>query len=435
MATIPNNILQNVRTYCDAKLGALQNQNCFIGSLNTKYKTFQDLPANLGDTVNIETPYRATTVPSLVASFEGTDQPLQPLTCDQAISSSHAFTSQQFLFNAEQYMDKFGMARVRAIGAAIESSAALTATSSVPVMQIVNGQSIPTGALHTESGPYLFYGDGQTPINSFGQLALIEAYMRNFGAPMGELKTYLDDISVANIINTGQNQFVLERNDKLSNSWDLGSYKGSNSRYYKSNLLPIHIAGSAGQNQDTLTLVSTNDPTGANITQLTFSGVSVNANAVLVGDLIQFDVSSGLVYLTWEGYKPSKNLVQVRVTASEDGIAGTVAVDIFPALQSTNGLNKNLNIPLAAGMTAKAQRSHRAGLVVGGDAYYLAMPPLPDERPFDTYTSTDPQTKVSLRNYFGSQFGQNQRGFVSDGIWGLTAVPQYTRRILFPIIG
>jgi len=431
---LPNNILQNVQTYNDAKLAYLQNLNCFVSTLNTKYKDFEKTVANLGDTINLELPNRAIVSRGLVANFQGVQQRLQPLVCDQAANSAHAFTSQQFIFNVEDYMRKFGMARVQELSAEIESNVALTATSSVPVMTVdSDGNSVPTGALHTESGPYRFYGDGTTPINSFGQLAEIEARFRNYGAASGTLDIYLSDISIVGIVNSGLNQFVLDRNEEISKSWDLGSYQGGNARFYRSNLLPIHYAGTAGNKQDTLTLVSTNDPTGANITQLTFSGISTDSGAFKSGDLLQFDASTGLVYLTFVGHKPSQNLVQVRVTADADASGGTAIVNIYPALQSTFGLNQNLSKALVAGMTATALPDHRAGLVVGGKAFYLAMPTLDNQEPFMTATSTDPDTGVSLRNYYGTQFGKNNKGYVTDCIWASTCVPEYSMRVVFPV--
>lgn len=430
--TVPVNVLQQVRTYNDAKLGALLNQNCFIPTLNTMFKDFQ-VAKNLGDTVDIELPNRATTGRGLVVTFNGVNQTFQPLKVDQAAYSANAFTAQQFMFNAKDYMQKFGLARVMELGAEIESNVALNAISAVPVMNIVNGQSVPTGALHTESGPFRFFGDGVTAINSFQQLARMEALFRNYGSAPGTLDVYLDDISPVEIVGSGLTQFTLERNNELANSWDLGSYKGSNSRYYKSNLLPIHTAGHAGNDGDTLTLVSTNDPTGNAVTQLTFSGLTSTTGAFKAGDLIQFDADTGMVYLTYVGHKPSRNLVQVRVTADADASAGSATVPITPTLSWQPGLNQNLNIPLAAGMTAAALPTHRAGLVVGGKCFFLAMPALPDLRPYDTNTSTDKETGVSLRNYFGSGFGNNQTGYVDDCIWATTLWPEGCMRLVMPV--
>jgi hypothetical protein len=72
-------------------------------------------------------------------------------------------------------------------------------------------------------------------------------------------------------------------------------------------------------------------------------------------------------------------------------------------------------------------------LIVGGSALYLAMPRLPEEVPFPTAAEYDKETGVSMRMYFGSLFGQNQRGMVHDAIWASTLVPEYCMRILFPL--
>lgn len=433
--SLPNNILQNVQTYNDAQLGYLENLNCFVSNFNHEYKNFQKETANLGDTINLELPNRSIVANGLVASFQGVQQRLVPLICDQAANSSNAFDAQQFVFNVKNYMSKFGSSRVEEISTAIEANVALNAISGVPVYNIVNGQSVPTGALHNESGPYRFYGDGITPINTFQQLAEMEALFRNYGAVNGTLSVYFDDVAVVPIVGSGLNQFVLDRNESMSNSWDLGSYKGSNSRYYKSNLLPIHYAGTAGDNHDPLVLVSTNDPTGTNITQLTLSGISSNASAFKAGDLIQFDATNrGLVYRTFIGHIPCKNLVQFRVLNDVDAIAGTATISITPSLCSVSGnINQNLSIPLVAGMTLTCLPTHRAGLIISGNAGYLAMPTLPDETPFPTLTSNS-KNGVSLRTYYGSQFGQNNRGYVTDCLWASLVVPEYSMRVVLPVI-
>lgn len=435
---IPNNILQQVATYAEENLAFLENLNCYISNLNTKFKDFNKLTANLGDTVNIELPTRSMVANGLVAAFAPVQQYLQPLVCDQAANSSNAFTDQQFIFNAEEYMEKFGKSRMLELAAQIEANVALNATSSVPVYTVNDqAESVPTGALHTESGPFRFYGDGITPINSFTQLAEMEALFRNFGSAPGPLDVYLDDITPVNIVGSGLNQFVPTRNEELAMSWDLGTYKGSNARYFKSNLQPIHTAGTLGNDGTTLTLVSTNDPTGNNVTQLTFSGAGTDSEAVFANDMAQFldgvDGQPDIRYLTWIGHKRSQNRVQFRVTANAASSGGNVTVTITPALRWQPGLNQNLSTALAAGMQVKFLPSHRAGIVVGGNAFYLAMPALPTVSPFISKTVTDPDTGVSLRNYYGTLFGKNQSGYINDCLWASTAVPQYTMRIVTPV--
>lgn len=437
--TLPVNILQQVITYNESELAFLLNLNCFLNTANMKFKDFENRVGNLGDTVNFDLMPRATSSVGLVADFQPAVQRVQALQVDQALNSSMAFTSQQFIFQAREYMEKFNRARMYEIAAQIESNIALNAVSGVPVYTVNSqGQSVPSGALHTESGPFRFYGDGVTPINSFGQLALMVARFRNFGFA-DPVDVYLDDITVPQICNSGLNQFVLDRNEEIANSWNLGSYPGSNARYYQSNLLPTHTSGNVGVNGTVLTVLSTNDPTGANITQITFSGAGTNdSSAIFSGDLAQFqDGVSGqpnLRFLTFTGHVPSQSYVQFRATANaaSDG-SGHVTVNIYPPLQSTPGINQNLTNNIVAGMQVKFLPSHRAGLIVGNKALFVAMPRLPDERPYDSSTTTDEETGASLRLYYGSLFGQNQRGLITDCIWGSTLVPEDCMRIIIPL--
>ena len=56
MATsTPVNILQTVQTYQKAELAWLLNSFCGISLSNKKFKNFNDLVANLGDTVTFDT--------------------------------------------------------------------------------------------------------------------------------------------------------------------------------------------------------------------------------------------------------------------------------------------------------------------------------------------------------------------------------------------
>lgn len=76
--------------------------------------------------------------------------------------------------------------------------------------------------------------------------------------------------------------------------------------------------------------------------------------------------------------------------------------------------------------------NHRAGLIYSGDALYVGMPRLPEEVPFPTANQVDEDTGVSMRQYFGSLFGQNERGMIHDVIWGKTLVPEYSMAVIFP---
>lgn len=432
---LPNNILTQVQTYQDGGLAYLQNFGCFVHTSNTKFDNFQNFTGQLGATVTFDKPLRNTTVNSLIAQFQPTVQRVQTLTVNQQISASVDFSAQQFIFNVKDYMMKIGKGCVEEIASRVEANVALNAVSGV----IDNNTDSSTfGLPDPNSGPFRFFGDGVTAINSFGQLATMLAAYRNFGAPKGDLRVYLSDIAVPSIVNTGLNQFVMDRNDDMSQSWMVGNWSGVD--FYQSNLLPIHTSGNVGNNATTLTLVSTNDPTGANITQLTFSGAGLSdPNAIFYSDMGQFqDSVSGqpnMRFLTFTGHIPCSQPVQFRATAAAGSDpSGNVTVNIYPALCSQAGnKDQNLNNALVAGMQVKFLPSHHSGLIVGANALFLAMPALPEEVPYPTANKYDEETGVSMRMYYGSLFGQNQRGMIHDGIWGTTLVPEYSMRIAFPL--
>jgi P22 coat protein - gene protein 5 len=413
---VPSNILQQVQTYQMSQLAFLGNFGCFIHTSNKKFKNFENMVGNLGDTVNFELPPRFVSQPGLVVNYQPTQQRLQSLTVNQAQNTSYAYTAQQMIFNVEDYMMRVGKGAVMELATEVESNVAELA----------------------ETQPYRFFGDGLTAINSFGQLASMLALYRTYGVAKDQIKVYLSDIAVPTIVNSGLNQFVLDRNEEMSNSWMVGDWSGVS--FYQSNLLPIHISGNVGELAQVLTVVSTNDPTGNNITQITLSGATPNdLDAIKQFDSLQFQ--DGVVgqpnmrFLTFVGHKDSAAFVQIQATAdaAADG-AGQVTININPALCSVAGnANQNLKFNVVAGMQLKALPSHRCGLVVGGDAMYLAMPRLPDQSPFYTGNEMDADTGVSLRLTYGAVLGQNQLCYVNDVIWGSTLPGEYAMKIAFPL--
>lgn len=410
---LPTNTLQQVQTYQDSSLAYLQNLNCFVATANTKFKDFENLEANLGDTVTFDLPPRYTVNDSLVATFQDSEQRVQSLTVDQAKNVSYAFSNQQFVFNVEDYMNKFGKSAVAELSTYVEADVASTILDNT----------------------YRFYGDGVTAINSFGQLALALAFFRNYGAAKDNTKCYLSDIANAEIVNTGLNQFVPRRNEEMAMSWDVGRF--SNCDFFQSNLLPIHTAGTVGQAATTLTVTAVTTDADGGISAITCSGAGTDADAIKEGDLLRFDdgVSgvSDVRYRTFIGHTPSANPVQVRATADAASSADSVTIPIYPKLYSAAGRNQNVTTAIVATMELSTLPSHRAGLICSGNPLYLAMPRLPEEVPFPTANKSDPDTAVSMRMYYGSLFGQNQRGMVNDLIWGKTLVPEYSMRLVFPL--
>lgn len=412
---LPKNVLEQVITYQSSGLAYLLNLNAFVSTANTQFKNFEKLEANLGDTIRFDKPPRYVTNDSLIAQFQDSEQREHSLTIDRAANTAYTFNVQQFIFNVRDYMEKFGKAAIAELSAKVEADVARNALT------------------HT----YRFYGDGKAAIKNYGDLAQMLASYRNYGAAQDSLKVYLPDMAVPPIINSGLNQFVLDRNKETANSWELGNF--ARAQFYQSNLLPIHLAGDCGNAATILTVENTNDPSGKNITQLILSGAGdkKSANAFKANDLIQFqdNQSSNLRYLTFIGHQPSAQPVQCRVikdTASDD--KGNVTLNIFPALVADpSRANQNISTNIIKGMRIKALPDHRAGFIVGGNALYVGMPRLPEEVPYPTANKSDNDTGVSIRMYYGSLFGQNQRGFVHDVIWGSTLVDEYAMRVVFPV--
>lgn len=438
MAVFPNNILQQVQTYQRSSLGLLLNLCCHIATANTKFKDFDKIQANLGSTVTFDLPPRFTSAAGLVASFEPAVQRVLQLVADQANNTSFAVTAQQRIFNLEKgeedYMRVFGKSAIAELANLVEQNIALNWASAV-VSQVNN----PTNAQNTFSGPFRFFGDGSTAISSYQQLAQANMFFKNFGAVAEGMKVYLPDSIIPAIVGNGLNQFVPERNDEIAMSWEVGEFGTPRVQYYQSNLMPIHVSGDTGVNGQALTVISTNDPTGQNVTQITVSGATVSdANAVFAGDMFQFkDGVSGqpnMRYLTFIGHAQSANPVQFRAVANSGANgSGNVTINIYPALNWAGGANQNLNNPIAAGMQLLTFPSHRCGGILGGDAFFIAMPQLPEQSPYDTANEYDPDTHASLRLTYGSVFGQNQTGMIYDEVHGSVIVPEYSMRFLIPL--
>ncbi len=415
------NILQQVATYQQSDLAYLINLNCFITTANTKFLNFEDKIGNLGDTVTFDLPPRYVTAQSLVANFQGSVQRVQTLTVNNAQNVAYNFTSQQILFNVEEYWDKFAKSAVEELSANVEANVAQNCVT----------------------GTFRFYGDGVTPITTFNQLAKALAFFRNFGAPKNETKGYLSDTAVPDIVGSGLNQFAMKRNDETAMSWEVGAF--SRCEWYQSNLLPVHIAGSNGIAGTVLTVVSTTKNSNGEITAITFSGSSAasDASAVLAYDKFQFsDGVSGqpnLRFLTFIGHQQSNSPVQFAASATAASTGGSqVTVQLYPyllpgAVQAASTNTMNINYDIVAGMQVTVLPSHRAGMINAGDPLFLAMPKLPTQEPFYTASEYDEDTGVSMRAYWGTIFGQNLQGMVHDCIWGSTLVGEYCMSVIFPL--
>ncbi|CAB4127670.1 Major capsid protein Gp5 [uncultured Caudovirales phage] len=414
---MPVNILQQVITYNESNLALLLNSFAFISTANMKFQRFNDdVPKNLGDTVSFDLPPRFTTTNSLVVTFQSATQRVQQLTVNKEASTAYEFTAQQFIFNVRDYMRVFGKSAIAELGTQVETDVASLA----------------------ETNTFRFYGDGVTAISTYLQLANALAFFRNFGAAKDNTMGYLSDLTFPLIVNSGLNQFTPMRADREAMSWEIGDF--SKCKWYQSNLLKTHMAGTEGNAGSVLTVVSVVTNSEGGVIQITFSGTAAasDPNSIKAYDKFQFsDGVSGqpdLRFRTFIGHVISQSPVQFRATADAASTSGSdVTVNIYPALQASPGQDQNINYAIVAGMQVTVLPDHRCGLIMAGNPLFLAMPKLPEEVPFPTSVQQDPDSGASIRQYYGSLFGQNQRGMVHDIIWGKTLVDEYSMMVALPI--
>lgn len=428
MSSLPSNFLQQVITYNESNLAYLQNLNCFLSLANKRFERFNDdTPKNLGDTVNFKLPTRYNTKNSLVISFQSTVERVHPLVIDQQISTAYAFSAQQFIFNAREFSDEFGRAAVEQIGAKIESYVAGMA----------------------ETNTYRFYDGVTTPATTYLQLAQALAFHRNFGAAKGETKAVLSDLTFPGIVNSGLNQFSLDRGNKEAMSWEIGRF--SNCDWYQSNLLATHVAGDYSQEGAELVVVSTNLNADGSVASINFavgspsSPILNSPTAVVAYDKFQFidqpSVTPNIRFLTFIGGEPSQSPVQfsAQFNAASDG-SGNVTVVLgtksgsLPLLAGVpSGTQFGITSPIIPGMRVRILPNHRCGVIMSGKPLFLGMPKLPSQEPYPSSSIMDKETGASLRHYWGTIFGQNQQGFVTDAIYGATLVPEYAMMVALPM--
>lgn len=434
---VPTNTLQNVQTYQKTDIAYMVNSFVMVNIANTKFKDFENLQANLGTTVTWELNTRYRGGNGLIVDFEETIQNVQTMSCTQAKYVSSAFTDEQLVFNVDEYLSKFGTSAIHQLGSLVEEDLELNFISGM--------RSGGTGAFYTDSGPYRFYGDGVTPINSFTQLAQAVADFKATGAAMGRFTGVLPQDIIPGIIGTGANNFTPKRGDDTVYNWEIGEWGDAD--WKTSNLTPTHIAGTIGQAGGTdaiMTVVSTNDPTGVNITQITFTeprGAS-EVGAIKSGDLLYFvDNVSGfnnMRTLTRIGQSITNQPVQFRAISDATSVAGTVTVTLC-ADSSLGGLvsapvaKQNLNQAIQAGMKVKVLPSHRAGILMCDRPFYLAMPKLNNKSPYTTANEMDPDSGISIRHYYGSGFGNDTNGYIRDCLYGATLIPHMSMRIILPV--
>ena len=416
------NFLVQVETYQLTQLVYLNNFCPIINRGNKKFSQFNQLKAQLGSSVNLELPPRMTFGNSLTTPMLQTAQRYIPLTINQQFSSPFAFTEQEMILNINpnDYMARFGKNAMQVLGTQVEQYLAKDFIKY----------------------PYRFFGNGVQSLNSFGLLMEAEAYFKEYGTTQGEVNAFLPNMSIPQIINSGWSQFTPERNNETAMSWDLGGIKGSNVRWYRSNLLAKHFAGTEGNEGSTLTVVSVVQDSLGNITQITFSGTNSasDVNSIKAYDRFQFLDNVGsypnLRFLNFTGDHVSDCYVQFQSASNASSTSGsqvtvTLVTPLYVGVSQTN--NPGINASIVPGMQCKVLPSHQVGCMYADNAHYVSVPQLPNYIPYPTANKVDPKTGLTMQTYWGSVFNGNQQGMVNNLIMGSCLPPEYSMALIEPL--
>lgn len=422
--TAPINILKNVQTFQKSSLALLQNMGPFCSPdiMNMMFRNFnEDYLSNLGDTITFNRPVRYSTQSGLVVTnFQSTQQLFETLVVDQSANIAFAFNARDLIFNVDTFLDGFGRSAVGELSTTIQSDV----------------------ASEIEKSTYRYYGDttGGAVINSYGQLAKALAKYANFGAPTDvKRKVILPDTAVPDIINNGLQQFAINRNNQDANTWQIASTM--NADFYMSNLLPNHYSGTVGEEAIELTVTAVS----LDGTQITMTGANVSdADSIKANDILVFDYDNAttginaLFFQTYIGHLPSQQKPQGRAVTNvgSDG-AGEVVVTVNPAMiydPTNTNANRNLTATLI-GVKVRVLPSHKCGVIISGNPFYLAMPALPEKLPYYTANQYDSVNGTSIRLVYGSQYEGDTYGFIYDAIWGKKLVADYAMRLIFPLDG
>lgn len=313
-------------------------------------------------------------------------------------------------------------------------------------------------------GGYRWVGDvkaGPTSNLTFPDLRRNVSLARNFGG--GEmLEVVLSDTATTQIANTGFQEFTPSRNDEMVKDWELGMVKGiAKARFYQSNLLPVHTAGTAQADSaaaasggltmtavvsTTYTTPGTTNTVGA--TNISLSGLTPGAT-VLVNDIGDIGSKAGLVGSSaFNAVNPIKFLRQQDHTLTEinpqfkvvvGGVAdgsGNLTITVIPDFiydgTNTNPA-RNLNRAIdLANDRLRLVASHRAGVIFFKKGFMFASPKLSGTSPYVSSSVMD-ESGISLRSYYGYVFGYNTTMMVNDLYFGATTDSNYACRVIFPV--
>lgn len=436
MAGPSSNVLVNVQGYVtDYALPILKNSLVITRTSDTNYENWESAEAagTRGPAFRWKKPTRLTVTDGLAfdASTSGSYQEQEmSVSITEEKKAEYAITAfQQATFNPQSVLKTNGIVAINELANTMELFSAKTVSF----------------------GGYRFYGSPLVQTNqllSVGEMMIdVLAPFRSFGGQQ-HAWVVLPPVPAAQIIQSGLQQFVPDRNDKLGNAGIISQLRGASAvTFLESNLLPTHTAGTASTNvlNDTtgytISAVTPVPPSSAfpvGVTTIDLTGLT-DGETFLENDMIDIGVNvkatNPLKFLTYTGAGISAQDVQGRITTDITVVGGIATITIEPALISTApDDNLNLNRAIVPGTdTLRVTKSHLCGAVYFGSYFKFAAPPLGSTQPYMSASVREPDVGVAIRAYHGYLPEKAQYFFGHDAVYGAGVAAEGLGRLIFPL--
>ena len=311
-------------------------------------------------------------------------------------------------------------------------------------------------------GTYRWYGDlnptSSSTILTYQGLTQALSYFRSFSDPNIKCNCVLPISAATAILNTMNQQFTPETNDRIMNkAWRIPSLAADMATdFYKSNLLPVHTAGTASANGEmTISSITTTTYTwpGSSITYpasvINLSGLT-SGQTILAGDVgdigtatstsYSFNEQNPIKFLDLNGHNQTiVNPQFLVVTGGTADGSGNISFTVVPQfIFDSNNVNPARNISRAISTSTDKLRivgDHCAATVFFQDYAMMDFVEMENTDPFPSKTVYEPELEMSIRAYHGTEIGagiEPTQYFVYDTLFGSFMVPEGGMRIILP---
>lgn len=432
------NVFKQVQLLTDKQTATLRNFGYPLKYANTKYDNFTNMQGSLGNSVNVAKPFRSVAADGINPPTQGMSKRFQTLAVTQATTVKNAWDVFADQFYSETFLDEITISQSAAIATAIEQNLMRTISGTMVGSQDYNtdvvGNNAFAGITQVGSGPYRFYGNGTTPLG-YTDFGIALQQLKAYGQLHRQYDVIMPNLALGPIIGSGVNQFVLNRNERDFESWEIGSYGGMD--FFTTNTLEPVQAGTVGDEAVELTVVSNTpipgDSPGDSTSILVLSGAAgSDPDAVKVGALGQI-TTAGIYATSFTGYLNTGLKPQFRVLNNSASTAGgQVTLTVTPALVGTTDPLQSVTTPVVAGMKVQIMPTAIRGIIFPRETMYLSMPKLPPRHPFISGISVDPDFNFSLATFYGSVLDTGNTKLITSCTYGGMVLQEYGIAVLFP---